>query len=878
VGWLKDLMDQAPTEVRSFDELAKICLKADGWPESARMQHRSLGAILGRLDRGEATDWLANRGDVQQTLASVLSVPRGTLVVASTPRRNARPDRWITWQAMPYARGLDLTEEELFPGIPEVIFHPARWDRLVWVAPNGAGRSLAGQWLAARGLAAAETQATLGARQMPGVRPLFVELGSAHELDGNNLGAGLCVAVPEPWEPRAGFDDCAVVRSPPIRALVEPIVEWACARLADRSEVDPRQLVEGVIAFVEQGFVESAGDVLGLVGIADADGMAVFDDGSLERVARAWLRSHAKERLDPEAPEASFLRKNGFSGLVGLARHVAMDGKAPLFAPRSFEDWTDLVPEDLRHGPDLEWLKTALPRADPNVRTVAIERASEKLPPGAFRIVRGFEHAGVLARDDEGLLALRPHWLARVAMHEALGALVSGPAFDWGEALLSPVMAAPTLERLVARARQRSLPVEELVEPNASSDPSYAAAIEGAVRALGAAELGGVHAGGDTIEPLFDEQLRLAIELPDAPAAPRIEHRPLPGRTGAFWLTRGAWYLALLALGEALEAHQGRHHRLLRPWLGTSPADELGAVLDGIAEALDRADAPLDVIASAVALVTRLGALLGPLAPNRARHRLERAASVADEAAVGVLAWSSVAALEGDRLALLGLLRIVDDRRLEPATFATQVWQAFEQAGMPEGEIGVLLEPGLARLILPHAPPGALRALVRRVAALDVPPPLTASQWATLLVDAAEAPLALFRRVPEDALGSAVDAACRSDRRDALLVLWTRFPAALTRVLRETLADPSASLRRGALLVAAPSHVVPAVLAELADTDELLRGPLGTLEAVRRFLHAQVTARGPAFRAAYARLDEIEAHFEDVAQARAEGTKSREKG
>jgi hypothetical protein len=865
VGWLKDLMDQAPSEIRSFDELAKLCLKKDDWPASTRMQHRSLGAILGRLDRGEGTDWLTSRGEVQQSLATVLGVARGTLLLNSSPRRAGRSEHWITWQSMPYARGLDLTEEKLFPGIPEVIFHPARWAGLVWVAPNGAGRSLAGQWLTARGLATFQARSTLRSARDLVTRPLLLELGSADELDASALGPGLCVSVPEPWEPPLGFGDCVVVRSPPIRALVEPLLAWARERLAERSEVDPVRLLPLMVRLIDAGFVESAGDVLGLVGIADADGMAALEQSSLERLGREWLQRRARERLDPEAAEASFLRKGGFLGLVGLARHVAMDGRAPLFAPRSLEDWTDLVPEDLRHGPDLEWLKTALPRADPNVRPAAIERASEKLPPGAFRIVRGLEHAGVLVRDDAGLLALRPHWLARTALHAALGELVTRPAFDWGEALLSPLMAPATVERLIERAESRSLPIEELVEPAASADASYAAAIEGAVRAVGAAELRRVHAGGEALEALFDEQLRLTIELPEALVAPRIEHHPFTGRSGAFWLTRGAWYLAVLALGEALEAHQGKHHALLRPWLGTSAPNELGALLDAVAAALDRDDAPSDVIGSAVALVTRLGALLGPLGANHTRHRLERAATVADEAAVGVLAWSSVTALEGDRLAIFGLSKLVADRRLEPRTLATQVWQAFEQAGMPEGEIAVLLGPELGGMLLPHAPASVLGALLRGVAALETPPPLTQAQWAALLShDARAVPLALFRRLPEATLVVAVDAACRGERKDALGVLWARFPAALTKLVGETLADPSIASRRRALLVVAPPHVAPAVLEELADVDELMRGPMANLEAVRVFLHAQIASRGPAFRDAYALLDEIEGHFEDV--------------
>lgn len=857
-------MEEAPSDIRSFDELAKICLKTGEWPDSARMQHRSLGAILGRLDRGEAADWLAGRSEVQHALAGVLGIARGTLSLALNPKRGGKGDRWVTWQAMPFARGLDLAEEALFPGIPEIIFHPGRWERLVWVAPSGAGRSIAGQWLAARGLAAHRTavSATDAPREP---RPLLLELAAGDALRGSDLGLGLCVAVPDPWEPPPGFGECVVVRSPPIAELVEPLVLWAHERLAARSEVDAGRLVPRVLELVARNVVESAGDVFGLVGIADADGMEAVETDPLERVARGWMRRRARERLDPDAPESAWLQKHGFESLVGLARKVVLDGRQAWFTPRSADDWSDLVPDELRHGPDLEWMKAALPRADPNLRPAALERASEKLPPGAFRIVRSFEHAGVLARDDAGLLAPRPHWLARAAMDEALATLVEGPAYDWGEALLSPAMATATMERLVDRARARALPSEDLVEPQSSADPSYAAALEGAVRAFGAAELGLVHAGGDVLEALFDEQLRLCVAFPDDLPGPRVEHTPAGGRAGAFWLTRGAWYLAMLALGEALEAHQGARHALLRPWVEIAAPRTLHLVLDHVARALDRADAPHDVLGPAVALVTRLGAALGPLGAERTRHRLERAATVADEAAVGVLAWSSVTALEGDRLALAGLFQLAADRRLDAAALAAQVWQAFEASGMPEGEVGVLLARELGGVLLPHAPPRAVRALARGIAALERAPELEPGQWGALFDgDVSALPLGLFRHAPQLALDAALDAACRSGRRDALELLWARFPAALTAAAVEALDDPESGARRGFLLRTVPPSVTKAVLGELPEIDELLHGPAENIEAVRRFLHAQIAARGPHFRDAYALFDEIEQHLEDL--------------
>jgi SAM-dependent methyltransferase len=59
--------------------------------------------------------------------------------------------RHVRLEDVPFARVLDLGAEPLPPGIPDLVLQPPRWDRVLWVAASGAGRSLAGRWLAARG-------------------------------------------------------------------------------------------------------------------------------------------------------------------------------------------------------------------------------------------------------------------------------------------------------------------------------------------------------------------------------------------------------------------------------------------------------------------------------------------------------------------------------------------------------------------------------------------------------------------------------------------------------------------------------------------------------------------------------------------------------
>ena len=57
-------------------------------------------------------------------------------------------------------------------------------------------------------------------------------------------------------------------------------------------------------------------------------------------------------------------------------------------------------------------------------------------------------------------------------------------------------------------------------------------------------------------------------------------------------------------------------------------------------------------------------------------HRLERAAVAVDEAALGVLSWTSVAAMVHDAVAAAGVRELLSARRLERSDFAAAVVQA----------------------------------------------------------------------------------------------------------------------------------------------------------------------------------------------------------
>jgi hypothetical protein len=229
---------------------------------------------------------------------------------------------------------------------------------------------------------------------------------------------------------------------------------------------------------------------------------------------------------------------------------------------------------------------------------------------------------------------------------------------------------------------------------------------------------------------------------------------------------------------------------------------------------------------------------------------------VADEAALGVLDWTSVTALAADALALCALPELCRARKLDEAAFAGAVWEAFTAASVPLESAGMLLTPELAK-VFPHAPSAALARLAPLLAGADRTPPLSEEQWRALLGDLAPVPSGLFRRVPASVLDAAVSAALRSEP-EAVSELWRRFPERLERRLIDALGanEPDPSLP--ALLAQAPRTATPALVEALDDVDRALKAPAATLNALRRFLHARVAERAPGFRDVYALLDEIE--------------------
>ena len=431
-------MVAATPPVPSFGALARAALADDDWPPSSRPQPRSLEALLGKLDRDLELGWLAERPAVRKCLARALRCPVESLErgPAREPAGPGGGGGRVRLEPLRFGRALDLREEALFPGIPAEVLRPARWGRLWWVAPPGAGQSLVGRWLAARGLAdPVALTCSSEARSIAGpARPLFVEL---QRDDGllPDLDAPVCVAAPFP----PGDGSFAVVRSPPVQDVLPALVAWAAARLPADGGFDVERTLEwfarGALA---SGVVDTVETALGLCGALDEIGFRAAVREPLAEVARRFVGRRVGELTRAGHADAAWLRRSAHELLVELMTRLLVEPTNPWHDPRSLDAWLALVPEEFQREVDVDWMRALLASDDGPIRSRDVERAARRLPPGAFRVVRGLRAAGLLEEvGPGGDLALRPRWLGRVLAQQARQRLARGAPLELGAGLLS---------------------------------------------------------------------------------------------------------------------------------------------------------------------------------------------------------------------------------------------------------------------------------------------------------------------------------------------------------------------------------------------------------------------------------------------------------
>jgi hypothetical protein len=865
MGWLRDLMQQAPTPVRSLGDLSRAALRSNDWPRDTRMQPRSLAALFSKLDRDQELDWLGDRPGAQVAIAKALGAPLDDIRARVRRRQENNPGQVLRLRSIPAARALSLVEERLFPGIPAEVLEPASFGGVLWVAASGSGRSLVGRYLEARGLAQFVRAADWpeAARQLPSYGPVYVELEAPSELPRLDEATAprVCIAAPLEPPPDSAF---RVVRTSEPESYLEELVSW----VAERSPQDGRFEPDAVLAWLrgeplERGIIDGPGAALGLCGLADELGARALGDG-LDKLVRRYAQARFAATLDPESSHAAFFRKNGYGALVALVRRLLAEDELPWDAPRPRDAWLALVPEEFQREADLDWLRLTLGTGPGAIRSADLERAARKLPPGAFRVIRCFEQAGLLEQAAGDRLQLGPRFVARTLLTEAVAALALASPSEWGTALLEGSARAEIEAEVIERARaSNGQSLEPLLEAAQPDSMSYVGALELGFVAAGLALLEGAELTREVREGLFDDQLDLMLELPNELPLPRV----LRGNDAEREARHGIWLLAALCLSEDLPAN-ARRHPLLRPWHRSSIDPRLEALLDRVASALSSPKlsqaAALGVFALIGRLRTRVGALVGVDTP----HALEQPTVVVEEVMHGVLTWPTVAGLGRGRPGLL-----IAATRAAAITLdvpwpevARSVWLAWDAAERPaEGADFLLPDNDPEGLFWAHVPRELLKPMLAD--ARDKPMPferLRDEPWAAIedavLEGVLKATPQIVAHAPEAVLDSWLGRRGLSPFEGAALgSLFHRVPERLLRVLELHFEQPSPSEAEElvALLREVPDALLPELVAR-AEGKPLVRLPGPTLSGMRRLLHRAVSRGGAVGRRAYALFAELE--------------------
>jgi hypothetical protein len=862
MGWLKELLAQAPTQTRTWGALARETLRRDNWPAGeSRMQERSLAALFTKLDRGQELEWLADRPGAQLAIAKALRAPVEEIRAQLVRTQDALPKHLIRLSSLPAARGLSLLDEPLYPGIPREVTDPAGYDRVLWFAPSGAGRTLTGQWLEARGLShfiACRTWSEAIVR-LPARGAAFVELTHERIAPPPPTSPNLRLCVAGAFRER-GEGAWHFIDGPAPATYLSELVQWVERRLPSDGRFDARAVERWLLGEpLESGVLDSPGAALGLCGLADELGPRVLEL-PLRELVRRFVTKRFSSTLDPESAHAQFFKRHGYGALLALVRRLLSEQASPWDAPRSRSAWLELVPEELQREADLEWLKLSLAGETSGLRVQDLERAARKLPPGAFRVVRSFEQAELLQSDGKDELRLGPHFVARTLVVEAIDELIAGSPLEWGGALLSGSAGRELEARVLERARATSgASLEPLLESSHPEHAGYAAALELGLVAAGLALLDGRELSTELKEALFDDALELMIELPGELPAPRI----LRGGAREQRRQHALWLLCALAVSEELPA-RGARHSLLRPWNARQVEPRMPEVLDRILEVLPELGERRAL--AVFALVARLRAELGALVQLDQPHALERPSVVIDEVLHGVLTWASAAGLGERSLSVQATRAAAAAAGLDFGDVARAIWQAWDAAERPAAGADFLLpEADTEALFWSHIPRELLGPMLSDQRDKRLPfARLGAEQWAAIDEAVLQGELALtpelVRHAPVKLLDNwllqvGLDAFERAGRES----LFERIPEGLLRVIELHFEGPAPSEAElvARLLDAAPQSAMARIV-ELAGEHAVHRLPEPSLSSMRKLLHGAVAGASELRSAAYPVLFALE--------------------
>jgi hypothetical protein len=639
MGWIEVLAEER--KFKSLRAVAQAMCKSPLWPAGDDRSPETVANKLRDADKGKDLGWWTGKGrPLLRVLAAVLQEDEDDFIeqLQAESSRMAGGAAWRPFKMFPALRPIDLHADDLFPGIPAevTVAGGPKAARMWWVAPPGAGKTLAGDWLKARFgwiVRSAERWTEL---TLPEQGRVFVELGSTDDISTEVLQAipkelRICVAAPRlPVAPSTTRSDSEmtgdgssavteptslestpegdshmtrgrssaipaaalpsefqVVRTRPTRAWVGDLIEWVAARVKPGGGFDSERVRKMLRNEQLVALFETPGQLLELLGLVDHVGMDEFEADRRANDSLGWIGVWFKAAL--ERPDrrrmvgiAELLGKRGPQILVQaeierLRRDLASALPEPV--------WIDLMPRGYAPDVDRERLLNILDRGGAE----AVAQARAMLAPDAGSVVQGLKTIGALEEIDAGRLALRPAWVANLITNAAIEQLDEDVPDGLGTLLLFKSTSEATQRRLIEEVRAAKLErAQACVASPGPLSPERMAALNGAFRAVGLALLAGASVPRTLLQATWEHQMAHVF---------RRYHLPIPILSVAapdHWrgtTSESAWLAAAFAISLSLfVAGVDVGRSALNPWNGF-PEEEHARV--ACEQALSRAALPL---------------------------------------------------------------------------------------------------------------------------------------------------------------------------------------------------------------------------------------------------------------------------------------------
>ena len=305
-------------------------------------------------------------------------------------------------------------------------------------------------------------------------------------------------------------------------------------------------LREGPLA---EGLLETLGDVLGWCGVVTSVGL----EATRRRDKKQILTLAVRRAFAPLA-ERRDSRSSGLSRKVPELL-VAMAERALLLqddwlGPRTLEGWVELLPDEDRLGPDVDWMRAHLTAATKSIRARDVERAAARFSAG------GASLDGALARRGAAAAGRRRAFRAAATLSRTFGHGQREVRVDsrferrLGRRAARGRGVRFGLARIAQARRGRTGVLDRLgVGGFGRREPEFRHRLDASVVAMGLCVLGGRDLPPALVEPLLDEACALALQQHNELPRPRIAlGSPIAGMD-----SNTLWWLCLIALGETRE-------------------------------------------------------------------------------------------------------------------------------------------------------------------------------------------------------------------------------------------------------------------------------------------------------------------------------------